>query len=58
MGLYNLYILLKRVKGVLDCDKQKVMGGSSPQLCTKGSEGKITKGDNRKELKVKAQLIL
>jgi len=49
---------VKGAKGVLDCDKQKVMGSGSPQSCAKGLEERITKEGDRKELKVKVQLIL
>ena len=34
---------MKEAKGVLDCNKQKVMDSGSPQLCAKGSEGRMTK---------------
>ena len=49
---------MKEAKEVLDCDEQKVMGSGSPQLCAKGSEGRITKGDDRKGLKIEVQLSL
>jgi len=42
---------VKGEKGVLDCNKQKVMGGGSPQLHAKGSEGRITKREVTERIK-------
>jgi len=41
---------IERGKRGFDCDKQNVEGsGSSPQSRAKGSEERITEGDNRKD---------
>jgi len=50
--------MVKGAKEVLDCDEQKAMDGGSPQLHTKGSEGRITKRKVTKGLKIEVQLSL
>jgi len=49
---------MKGAKEILDCNEQKIMGSGSPQLCAKGSKRRITKGGDRKGLKIEVQLSL
>ena len=42
LGLKSSFMSMV-LKGEFDCDGLKVMDGSSPQLCAKGSEGRIAR---------------